>query len=372
MKNIFCEPYSWHDPFDIWATPQFGKRKSNWYQGRRLSKLILYTLYFIDLIIPTTLRYVLATSQHCFPHTLALLQNTPWSLDNDIFLKKIEALSKDNGWGLPFAWYSINGVYPPSLPLITVSPYVMRALLNMIKKHGEYPQAEKIFHDSWFFLESLIPQVDTEKHLALTYASFDDKVTVVNANTYACWAYAMHATHGRSEIRSTAKGRAIRLANWVLDQQNQDGSWFYLSQRGNWDMIDGFHSCFVVRNLRSAGKLVPEIEDITKCATKRGWAYIQTYLFDPAVGFCRRYSVSHRYDPFQYDIYDQAEYLGLLIDHGELSAARKLIKLVESRFKKNGHWYCRIDMLGRLWGRDFMRWGIVPFIHQRARIKRSE
>jgi len=69
------------------------------------------------------------------------------------------------------------------------------------------------------------------------------------------------------------------------------------------------------------------------------------------------------------DLYDQAEYLGLLVDYGLFDEASEFAERVEKKFRKGEHWYCRIDIFGRRWGKDFLRWGIVPFWYHQARLK---
>lgn len=360
----------WFDPFDLWAVPVLGRMKSRWYEGSRLAKLALFGVYTLDWFAPHAMRAAFGVKPACFAHSLALLRNTQWSSDSETFLDTVASGARGHAWGLPFAWFSKNGVYPVGIPLVTATPYVMHALLDIDPEIPSYTRAREMFHDSWHFLNDLGIHEDTDSTMALSYAPFADQVTVINANSYAAWAYAMHTINGLAERRELASDRALRLARWVVRQQNPDGSWYYLAERGDWDMIDGFHSCFVVRNLISAGSLLPDVAALTEPAIQGGWKYIRTHLFDETSGFCRRYSTRHRPDPFRYDIYDQAEYLGLLIDFGELDAARDFADRVTARFTRNGHWYCRIDMFGRLWGRDFLRWGIVPFLHHRARLDR--
>lgn len=62
--------------------------------------------------------------------------------------------------------------------------------------------------------------------------------------------------------------------------------------------------------------------------------------------------------------------LGLLVDFGHLDEAKGFASHVEDRFRKGDHWYCRIDIFDRRWGKDFLRWGIVPFQYHRARLDR--
>ena len=358
----------WHDPFDLWAHPCLGRVKSCWYQGATWAKLTLHFLYALDWVAPHLMRRAFRTVPHGFVHSLALLQEADSQSCRADFVKAAAKDIHDNAWGLPFAWYSKNGAYPAGIPLVTAAPYVLDALLKVPATNPEYDEAQNLFHSSWHFLDALQVHVDTPTQLALSYAPFDDRTTVINANSYAAWAYAMHAVHGTPQRRAIAADRAKRLSAWVVAQQNADGSWFYLAQRSNWDMIDGFHSCFVVRNLRAATFFLPTLNQTTQAATEKGWQYIQDALFDKNAGLCRRYAASHRADPFRYDIYDQAEYLGLLVDFGLISEAQDLVKRVTSRFFRRGVWHCRIDVFGRVWGREFYRWGIVPFFHHRARL----
>lgn len=365
-QNFFC-----HDPFDLWASPFLGGLKRKWYSGNKAAKILLYFFYGIDWLAPNLMRRVFCIKARQFPHSIALLQGTRYRIDYIEFVDRIEKMRVDFGWGLPFAWYSKNGIYPAKIPLITAAPYVLDALLKIPQDSSAKEKANLLFDESWAFMSSLKMHFDTEKFLALSYAPFDDEVTVINANSYAAWVYAMHAVYGNPERREKAHRKVIRLVNWIVSQQQRDGSWYYLCQRGDWDMIDGFHSCFVVRNLNYVQKLIPETKDIISDAIMRGWAYIRREFFDDRTGLCKRYKERHRSDPFKFDIYDQAEYLGLLIDFGHLGEAVSLANRVTERFYRNGGWFCRIDFLGRPWGRGFMRWGIIPFIVHHTRLERA-
>ena len=53
-----------------------------------------------------------------------------------------------------------------------------------------------------------------------------------------------------------------------------------------------------------------------------------------------------------------------LYDEAEL-----FVSQVETIFKKNNDWYCRIDFFGRRWGKQFLRWGIIPFLYHKNRLQ---
>ncbi len=334
-----------------------------------MARVALYALYGADLVAPLLVRRRLGVEAREFAHTIAMRRELDGDLDDTAFVERMEAMRQDGGWGLPFAWFSRNGTYPAGLPLVTSTPYVLEALLKIDPDAPCAPRAQELFDESWGFLESLRVHHESPEELALSYAPFDDETTVVNANSYAAWAYAMHAVHGQPSRREEARSRALRLARWVVHQQQRDGSWYYLAARDRWDMIDGFHSCFVVRNLRHVRTLLGQDVGFTDSPIESGWRYIRTRLFDERVGLCRRYALRSRPDPFRYDIYDQAEYLGLLIDFSEVEEARALVDVVRRRFRRRGAWYCKLDVFGRRWGRGFQRWGITPFEVHEARLR---
>ena len=357
------------DPFDIWATDRIGELKSSWYAGKKMVLPLIACVYFLDLIAPRLLRRTLGVSKSNFAHVLAFLHSTKYALSDSEFVERVSKMRAGFGWGLGFKWYSANGVYAASVPFITSTPYVMNTLLDIDCSCPAKSYARKLFDETWLFLNSLKVMHEDDKTLALSYSPKHEPYIVVNANSYAAWAYAMHARNGAPKLRKEAKAKALKIVRWIIAQQYDDGRWYYLADRGPHDMIDGFHSCFVVRNLLHVQKLIPSASPLIQDAVERGWSYIKRDLFDRSVGLLRRYSVISRLDPFRYDLYDQAEYLGLLIDFGELEEACDLQKRVHKRFVKNGTWYCRIDRLGRCWGPDFLRWGIAQFWANEARLE---
>ncbi|HBM89328.1 MAG TPA: hypothetical protein DD437_12345 [Rhodobiaceae bacterium] len=357
-----------HDPFDIWATERLGRLKYQWYQGHSWAKLPLGLIYVADVIAPNLTRNLLRVEQHEFAHILAMLQSTDRALPDSAFVHRMSDMRNQGGWGLPFKWYSMNGIYPETTPYITNTPYVMEALTQIPHTSDARPLAETLFNDSWSFLNALKVKHKDATHLALSYAPVDEPHIVVNANSYSAYAYALHHRHGLPENRDEAEENATKLCRWVVDQQYDDGRWYYLAERGPWDMIDGFHSCFVVRNLRKTAELVPTVAPLVEPSIEKGWNYIRRKIYHQKSGLCRRYAEVSRADPFKFDLYDQAEYLGLLLDFGEFEEAELFAQTVRQRFCNGADWYCRIDRLGRRWGRNFLRWGIVQFWVHEARL----
>ena len=371
------------DPYDIWSTRVGITVRHAYYSGSFIGKMSAITLALGDWLIPGLSRKMVGAKRSAYPiveaHRVLQLETeekltrklAEELLAHLVFLRSRNQGKHDWAWGLGFPWMSKNGLYGPDVPFVTHTPYVMEALFVLANKPALRDEAMAMFHGTWLFLESLRVMYQGDAGLALSYAPVDEPRIVVNANTYAALAYALHAVHGKSQIREQARVKAQQLVRWVASQQRPDGSWFYYADVSPGNFIDCFHSCFVVKNLLKIRRLLPDLVDLVDPAVERGWQYIQNNFYNYDKGLCRRFTVRSQRDPFRWDLYDQAEFLGLLVDFRELERASAFVRGVEKRFRKGDDWYCRIDILGRRWGKNFLRWGIVPFWYHRARMKRA-
>ncbi len=371
-----------HDPYDLWASPPGVAIRERFYARRLSGRIGAVTLGLADWLLPYLGRRIARARPLCYPIVVAhevlrggMKETTDKESRKDA-LRILRSIAAEKGahgrwsWGLGFPWMSKNGLYGPDIPFVTHTPYVMEALL-LLAEQNMYAEAMPLFHGTWAFLESLKVMHRGKDSLALSYAPVDEPRIVINANSYAALSYALHSIHGDENVRGKATMKAEKLACWVVRQQRQDGSWFYYADSDPGNFIDCFHSCFVVKNLLKVKRLLPDLTGGIDAAVARGWNYIASTLFDTRLGLCRRFGVRAQRDPFRLDLYDQAEFLGLLVDFGELEWARALVRQVDARFRKGGHWYCRIDLLGHRWGKDFLRWGIVPYLYHRARLERA-
>ncbi len=368
------------DPYDLWCT-SFGIRaRQSFYRGAFSGKLGALAVVLADWLLPLTSRKLLGAQPRAYP----ILSAHKWLLTAHqgvssgcckaaLYDLRSQAVGLPDmaAWGLGFPWMSKNGLYEPDVPFVTHTPYVMEALLVLADRPELYDEAMSLFHGTWNFLESLKVMHKGNDDLALSYAPVEEPRIVVNANCYAAFAYTLHSVHGKREVRDEARLKAKQLGRWVVCQQQADGSWFYYADREPGNFIDCFHSCFVIKNLFKAKRLLPDLADIVDQPIKKGWRYIKEEFYDRRAGLCHRFTVRSHRDPFRWDLYDQAEFLGLLVDFGELDRAIDFAKRVEKRFSKGNNWYCRIDIFGRCWGRNFFRWGIMPFWYHRSRLERA-
>jgi hypothetical protein len=371
------------DPYDLWTSKIGVATRARYYKNALFGKPAALAISLLDWLLPSAGRYLLGVRPRYYPITSAhrLLQyGSARMLDPATVGEALDHLRKiavdptgSSGWawGLGFPWMSKNGLYGPHVPFITHTPYVMEALLKLRESPAFHDEAMTMLQKTWPFLESLKTMDEGADFIALSYAPMDEPRIVANANAYAAFSYSVHAVYGHENIRRAAREKAWRLIRWVVRAQEKDGSWFYYFDRQPGNFIDGFHSCFVVKNLIKVKRLLPELSDIADGSINTGFDFIRSRLYDSTNGLVRRFAVRSHRDPFRWDLYDQAEYLGLLIDFGLLDEARSFASNVERVFRKNDFWYCRIDLAGRRWGRDFLRWGIAPFHYHRARLARA-
>jgi hypothetical protein len=210
-------------------------------------------------------------------------------------------------WGYPFNWETLHGTIREGTPLITTVPYVYEAF----KQVWEIDKS-----DEWFQIMHSIAE-----HALLDYKDFptsatastcsytpdpQQSVAVVNANAYRAFLLTS-AAHDFSDERywEVAEGNL----NFVLESQNEDGSWYY-AKDGKRDFIDHFHTCFVLKALTKIEALTGH-SGCTE-SIKRGVEYYTTNLFDES-GLPKPFSCRPRLTVYRRELYDYAESINLAV-----------------------------------------------------------
>jgi hypothetical protein len=102
---------------------------------------------------------------------------------------------------------------------------------------------------------------------------------------------------------------AERNLNFVLENQNPDGSWFYAVD-GVRDFVDHFHTCFVMKALAKIHTLTGH-EGCGK-ALDKGVEYYLANLFDEE-GLPKPFSKAPRLTVYKRELYDCAECINLCL-----------------------------------------------------------
>ncbi len=379
MKHYLFE--SSYDPYDLWSTNLGVYIKRKYYADEFLGKMAAICIGIFDWLLPIFSRKILKTGKRYYPIVVAQgvqILSLSGELSNNNaaeLLDQLKSISSDpsgvNGWtwGLGFPWMSKNGLYPESLPFITHTPYVMEALLELSKYSVVSEESMNMFDNTRGFLEDLLVMYEANDQLALSYAPVDEPRMVINANTYAALAYALHAVHGQAEYKEIAKAKVQLLLNWIVLQQQVDGSWYYYADNDSGNFIDCFHSCFIIKNLLKVKKLLNLNDSTLDNTINKGWLFIRQNFYDENNGLCKRFVERDIKDPFVWDLYDQAEYLGLLIDFGLKNEAQEFYEYTKVKFSSHNKLFSRIDLFNRKWGKSFKRWGIVPFMYYENQMK---
>ena len=102
---------------------------------------------------------------------------------------------------------------------------------------------------------------------------------------------------------------AERNLNFVLENQNADGSWYYAAD-GVRDFVDHFHTCFVMKALAKIHALTGHQACLD--ALSRGVKYYLENLFDRD-GLPRPFSKAPRLTVYKRELYDCAESINLCL-----------------------------------------------------------
>ncbi len=204
-------------------------------------------------------------------------------------------------WGYPFNWETVRGTIREGTPLITTVPYVYEAFKEVwtIDQSEQWREIMRSTAEHAFLDYQDFPTSATASTCSYT-PDPKQSVGVVNANAYRAFLLTS-AAYDFSEEKYWKV--AERNLNFVIESQNDDGSWYY-ARDGKRTFIDHFHTCFVL-------KALIKIEGLTGhsgCseAIKRGIEYYVNNLFDES-GIPKPFSSRPRLTVYRQELYDYAE-----------------------------------------------------------------
>lgn len=212
---------------------------------------------------------------------------------------------KEYCWGYPFDWVTRFATYKRGTPLITTTPYVFEAFLQVKKLRDS--------EDSKEILESIVRHACTDikdfKYSdhgnTCSYTPFDDG-KIINASAYRA---AMLVTAAKVLGQPQLLEIASLNVNFVLETQKPDGSWPYAVD-GTRDFVDHFHTCFVMKALAKIHQCTGDqrIHD----ALDKGLDYYLKNLFGED-GMPRPFSKAPRRTVYKCELYDCAEAVNLCL-----------------------------------------------------------
>ena len=174
-------------------------------------------------------------------------------------------------WGYPFHWQSRIFI-PRGTPSVVVTGTVGFALLEHYRISGDARTAALLDRVAEFFVQGLNRPIDHGDHLCFSYTPLD-QFTVLNASLFAASFLAQYSViSGNKEFEKLA----IRAVNYVVTEQNADGSFYYWGSEPP-TAIDHFHTGFVLRFLDDVRQALA-IERLEK-PIENGYAFYKSRMF---------------------------------------------------------------------------------------------
>jgi uncharacterized protein YyaL (SSP411 family) len=368
--------YTSYDQYDFWGTKYGIWAKDLYYRFGRPMAPFVAPLVLFDWIFPASRKIVCKKQRfpiadaHYLMGFVVLYKITGNKLCLDEATKLADQLlsSSISGysghcWGYPFDWQTKRGLCRKGTPLVTTTPYVFDAFLDLfeVTREEKYLLTARSIAN---FVAKDILHMPVGRGRAASYTPHD-YAQVVNASAYkaACMARASQA-FSDSDYRRIA----IENAYFVADQQQPDGSWPYSANDPHDAFVDHFHTCFVLKGLYRTFCVVQDEQFLN--VVKKGYDYYRKELF---YRNCRPKPFS-KTGPAQFrviELYDYAEAINLLllirqdIDTGNLADVL-LLDLLENWQTTKGYFVTRIST-GKIRNRTpYHRWAQSQVFHALA------
>jgi hypothetical protein len=334
---------SW-DFQSFFAGPVGGRAKALYYRHRLMGTAAVAPMIFCEAFLPAArrlfhhpMRFPIADAHYAMGFAFLYQATGDFSqLENAVhFLTELEKSRcdqfKEYCWGYPFDWVWHGGTTKRQTPLITTTPYVYEAFLQVseilssdIRALSSDLRALNLRDEYTQILESIARHaaVDikdfrtSEKASSCSYTPFDEG-KVINAAAYRAFLLT-----SASQVFAEPKYWRIaeRNLNFVLESQNPDGSWYY-AMDGVRDFIDHFHTCFVMKALAKIHSLTGHPACLE--ALSKGVKYYLENLFSED-GLPKPFSKAPRLTVYKRELYDCAECINLCLLLGDRFPQLKL------------------------------------------------
>ena len=147
-------------------------------------------------------------------------------------------------WGYNFDWQSRNFYAPRGAPTIVPTAFAVRALIEADQALHDHRYLEPARSACQFITRELARSYETDTELCFSY-SIDSHTQIHNANLLAAEVLAEVGVLTQDE---TYLRLAERAARFVINRQQEDGSWPYgTDSKQAW--VDNFHTAFVLFSL---------------------------------------------------------------------------------------------------------------------------
>ena len=332
---------SW-DYQSFYAGPMGGRAKSLYYRSRLVGTAAVAPMVFCEAFVPSwrrlfhrRMRFPIADAHYAmgFAFLYQATSNMVYLERAMHFLRMLKQTRcsqfKEYCWGYPFDWVTRNGVIERQTPLITSTPYAYEAflqVLQILRNSSELNSLSSaccppssvlrpldLLDDYKQIVESIARHASADikdfktsaTASSSSYTPFD-KGRVINAAAYRAFLLT-----SASQVFSNDNywKMAERNLNFVIENQNADGSWPYAVD-GVRDFVDHFHTCFVMKALAKIHALTRH--QACKEALAKAVSYYLNNLFD-VDGLPKPFSKAPRLTVYKRELYDCAECINLCL-----------------------------------------------------------
>jgi hypothetical protein len=295
-----------------------GRAKALYYRNRIIGTGAVAPIIFFEAFLPSgrrlfhhRIRFPIADAHYAMGFTF-LYQSTsnPAYLERAVhFLNVLRQTRchrfKDYCWGYPFDWVTRNGVIEEQTPLITTTPYVYEAFLQIYQLDRREESRDILESVARHAAVDIKDFKTSETANTCSYTPYD-RGGVINAAAYRAFLLTSASQLlDREEYWQIAQGNL----NFVLENQSPDGSWRYAVD-GVRDFVDHFHTCFVMKALAKIHLLTGY--EACLDALSKGVAYYLKNLFDED-GLPKPFSKAPRLTIYKRELYDCAECINLCL-----------------------------------------------------------
>lgn len=396
-SNVLADFAEWLDGYgetswdhqSFFAGPVGRGAKSLYYRNRLLGTAAVAPMIFFEAALPSArrlfhrpVRFPIADAHYAMGFAFLYEATGDFSqLENAVhFLTELTTSRcrqfKEYCWGYPFDWVTRNGVIKQQTPLITTTPYVYEAFLqvyeifernrsdlsNLTSDLRPRPSDRRPPSSALCPLDLLDQWKDIMASIA-RHASDDIKDFRTSETASSC----SYTPYGSGGVINAAAYRAFLLTsasqvfsnddywktaernlNFVLEAQNPDGSWFYAVD-GVRDFVDHYHTCFVMKALAKIHALTRH-EACGEALAKGVKYYIESLFAED--GLPRPFSKAPRLTVYKRELYDCAECINLCLLLRDRFPAlettlEKIVEhILEAWVKRDGSFRSRLLHLG--------------------------
>jgi len=354
-----------YDPFDIQSSKIWGYLTSKNSPPFTLIKklLIISEKLFPNFIRIFSHKTKASTSVALFTSSCSMFYQTN---KNDKLLKTIQDNLKwleENSskgysgycWGLPFNWYLPEGIIAGiNTPCSTILIYMMDAFLLGHKVIGNDNYKKIAFSIADFLIHDLNKDMLDENTICSSYTPLDN-FHVINVNSYV--AASLYTIFGYTKDTKLIN-YSDKLINYVLKEQNEDGSWYYWgSQKRTKDVVDSLHQCYILENLYRC-YLINNDKRIFH-SIQKGLDYFTKNLYHN--GQIKKFT-NPKYNNYPLELIDHAEavimFTMLSNDFNTKEYAEKTVNYVFQKFKiKNKSYFYSYIIKSIPKNIPYIRWG---------------